>query len=569
MNFNFLAATRSSISLGPRVLIALVAIASGCMVGPNYHAPAAATPAHWRDTTAPQIKGVPPDHDDWWTVFGDPILDRLVHTAYSQNLTLRNAGLRVIEARAQLGIGVGQFFPQVQEATGGYMRGVSSANSPASVGQFYFNDWRVGGDAAWELDVWGRFRRGIESDDASLYASVMDYDDALTTLVSDVATAYVSLRSNDEQLALAHSNVTIEEDALKIATARFDAGGASELDVAQAKSVLANTNALIPQLELARRQAENRLCTLLGMPVGELDEILGPPGVIPGAPPEVAVGIPADLLRRRPDIRAAEARAAAQCAQIGVATSDLLPHFSLTGSIGYESTKFNNLLNTSSLVGAGGPGVRWDILNYGRIINNVRVQDARFEELIATYQQTVLAAGEEADNFIAQFIKSQEAMKYFAQSVTATQRSFDLSLAQYRAGGASFLNVLNASATLVQEQVQYVQSHAAVADGLISLERALGGGWSIRRGKEFIDHETAWRMEQRDNWGDILGSHYNKSADLIIFPHPDTDNPPATWNSASGPGVGAAPPSSASSSAPASVWPPAEINGVPATQPSQ
>ncbi len=535
------------------------------MVGPNYHAPPAATPVQWRDLTSSQIKGVPPDRDQWWTVFGDPVLDRLVHLAYAQNLTLRTAGLRVIEARAQLGISVGEFFPQVQEATGGYTHGVTSAHSFGSLGRFYYDDWRIGGDAAWELDVWGRFRRGIESDDASLYASVMDYDDALTTLVSDVATAYVSLRSNEEQLALARSNVAIEENSLKIASARFHAGGVSALDVAQASSVLANTNALIPQLELGRRQAENRLCTLMGMPVHDLNEILGPPGVIPGAPAEVAVGIPADLLRRRPDIRAAEARAAAQCAQIGVATSDLLPHFSLSGSIGYESSRFNNLLNSSSLVGSGGPSVRWDILNYGRLINNVRVQDARFEELIAMYQQTVLAAGEEADNSIATFIKSQEAMKFFAQSVIATQQAFDLSLAQYRAGGTSFLNVLNASATLVQEQVQLVQSHAAVANGLISLERALGGGWSLRRGKEFIDRETAYRMQQRDNWGDILSSHYDHSADLIVFPHPDTDNPPASWNASSPSNAGATPTSSSARPVPG----PTEMNGVPVTQPSQ
>jgi NodT family efflux transporter outer membrane factor (OMF) lipoprotein len=536
------------------------------MVGPNYNAPPVATPVQWRDITSGQIKGEPADRDEWWTIFGDSVLNRLIHEAYAQNLTLRTAGLRVIEARAQLGISVGQFFPQVQEATGGYAHGVTSANSPASVGRFYYDDWRLGGDAAWELDVWGRFRRGIESDDASLYASVMDYDDALTTLVSDVATAYVSLRSNEEQLALAHSNVTIQENSLRIASARFKAGGVSQLDVEQASSVLANTNALIPQLELARRQAENRLCTLMGMPVRDLNDILGPPGVIPGAPPEVAVGIPADLLRRRPDIRAAEARAAAQCAQIGVATSDLLPHFSLTGSIGYESSRFNNLLNSSSLVGSGGPSVRWDILNYGRLINNVRVQDARFEELISTYQQTVLAAGEEADDSIAQFVKSQEAMKYFAQSVTATQHAFDLSLDQYRAGGASFLNVLNASATLVLEQQQFVQSHAAVADGLISLERALGGGWSLRRGKEFVDRDTAYRMQQRDNWGDILNSHYNRSADLVIFPHPDTDHPPRTWNAASPPGESAPAPASATT-LPTSEAPAA--NGVPATQPAQ
>jgi NodT family efflux transporter outer membrane factor (OMF) lipoprotein len=529
---------RSRLSEG---LCVLAVITSGCMVGPDYHAPSVATPAQWRDITSSQIKGAPADRDDWWSAFGDPALNRLIHIAYAQNLTLRTAGLRVIEARAQLGISVGEFFPQVQEATGGYSHNVSSAHSPASVGRYYYDDWRLGGDAAWELDVWGRFRRGIESDDASLYASVMDYDDALITLVSDVATAYISLRSDDEQLALSHSDVAIQENALKIANARFQAGAVSQLDVAQAKSVLASTNAMIPQLELARRQAENRLCTLMGMSVRDLNEIIGPNGVIPGAPAEVAVGIPADLLRRRPDVRAAEARAAAQCAQIGVATADLLPRFTLSGSIGYESTKLRTLFYSGSLEAAGGPSVRWDVLNYGRILNNVRVQDARFEELIATYQQTVLAAGEDADNSIEEFIKSQEATKYFSQSVIATQQAFDLSLAQYRAGGTSFLNVLNASASLVQEQVQLVQSQAAVADGLISIERALGGGWSLRRGKEFIDRETAYRMEQRDNWGDILGSHYDNSADLIVFPHPDIDHPPSSWNSGTAPGASTAP----------------------------
>jgi NodT family efflux transporter outer membrane factor (OMF) lipoprotein len=550
------------------ILCAVAIIASGCMVGPNYHPPAVATPAQWRNITAPQIKGAPADSGEWWTAFGDPVLNRLIHVAYAQNLTLRQAGLRVIEARAQLGISVGEFFPQVQEATGGWTHNVSSAHSPASVGRFYYDDWRVVGDAAWELDVWGRFRRGIESDDASLYASVMDYDDALTTLVSDVATAYISLRSDDEQLALARSDVGIQQNSLKIANARFQAGAVSALDVAQASSVLANTQAMIPQLELARRQSENRLCTLMGIAVRDLNDILGPPGVIPGAPPEVAVGIPADLLRRRPDVRAAEARAAAQCAQIGVATADLLPHFSLSGSIGYESTQFKNLLDSSSLEAGGGPSVRWDILNYGRIINNVRVQDARFEELIVMYQQTVLAAGEDADSSLMQFIKSQEATGFLSQSVIATQRAFDLSLAQYRAGGTSFLNVLNASATLVEEQVQLVQSQAAVADGLISLERALGGGWSLRRGKEFIDRETAYRMRQRDNWGDILGKGYDKDADLIFFPHPNPDNIPRSWISGPPPGAKGSPPVTTTAPVRQAESAPVEPIRLPETQPA-
>ena len=486
------------------MLLTLVLAATvGCMVGPNYSKPPAYTPNQWRDIADPQLKGVPADRDEWWTLFGDPTLDRLVRVAYQQNLALQKRRPPRARSPRQRGISVGNFFPQIQQGTGSYIGGRTSQNSPTSLGRTArFTDWTVAADATWELDVWGRFRRGIESSDANLYASVMNYDDVLVTLVSDVATAYINLRSFDERITLAQANVKIQQGALNLANSRFQAGGASALDVAQAQSVLESTLATIPQLELGRRQQENLLCILLGIPVQDLNQLIPPKGVIPGAPPEVAVGIPADLLRRRPDVRAAEAQAAAQSAQIGVAVSELLPHFTLTGTIGYEAADFGSLFRTQSLAANGGPGFNWAILNYGRIINNVRVQDARFEEAIANYQQVVLLAGQDADNSIATFIKSQQSAEHLSRSVIATRRAFDLSLDQYRAGGTSFLNVLNASATLVQEQDQLVQVQAAVANGLVSLERALGGGWGLRKGHEFIDKQTAYRMRPQQ-----LGRH--------------------------------------------------------------
>ncbi len=289
----------------------------------------------WIDASDKRLRSGEDDLSQWWKVFNDPVLDKLICFAYQQNLTLRQAGFRVLEARAQLGITVGTIFPQTQNMTGSFERQAVSqetANHEFTTAKRFFSQWNYGFNLAWELDFWGRFRRAIESDSASLDASVEGYDDVLVTLLSDVATAYVNRRTLEKRIAYARKNAAIQRVTYDIAKSKQGIF-ATGLDVDQALSTLRQTEATIPGLEITLRQTDNQLCILLGIPPEELQTKLGP-GNIPTAPPDVVVGIPADLLRRRPDVRQAERLAAAQSAQIGVADSAFYPHISIEGTIG-------------------------------------------------------------------------------------------------------------------------------------------------------------------------------------------------------------------------------------------
>ena len=286
---------------------------NGFKVGPNYGRPAAPVAERWIDAVDERVRSVSTDESLWWTVFKDPVLNDLVQSAYQQNLSLREAGFRVLEARAQLGITVGQLAPQVQTNTGAYSANSLSRNvaNRAYTPERWFGQWDYGFDLSWELDFWGRFRRAIEASEATLDASVEQYDDVLVTLLGDVVTNYIQYRTIEQRIAFAQDNLRLQQKILELATARFQGGLTSELDVHQAQSDLSSTEALIPQLRMLRREANNRLCILLGTPPENLERRLGP-GPIPTAPPAVAVGIPAELLRRRPDVRRAERLAAAQ-----------------------------------------------------------------------------------------------------------------------------------------------------------------------------------------------------------------------------------------------------------------
>ena len=331
-------------------------------------------PLSRRIGSTPRDQRVRKDSDDlsqWWTVFNDPTLDALICDAYRQNLSLRQAGFQVLLARAQLGSAIGGIFPQTQVMTGDYLReGLSVATvnrTAAGTAKRFFGQWDYGFNLAWELDFWGRFRRTIESADDNLDASVENYDDVLVTLLGDVASNYVTIRTLEERIKLAKANVDLQRRTLEIAEARFRGGTGTELDVDQAQSNLSQTESEIPQLEVQLRMASNQLCILLGIPPEDLQKRLAAAG-IPAAPPDVAVGIPADLLRRRPDVRRAERLAAAQCALIGVAESDFYPHISIDGSFGYSAEHLNNLFTSRAFNGTFGPAFNWKILNYGRLL---------------------------------------------------------------------------------------------------------------------------------------------------------------------------------------------------------
>jgi NodT family efflux transporter outer membrane factor (OMF) lipoprotein len=499
----------------------------GCMVGPDYKSPPVQTTDKWKAGPTTQVADEAAARADWWKAFKDPVLNKLVDAAYAQNLPLQAAGLRVLEARARRGIDVGNFFPQLQQVSGGYSHIGASKNVANGFPNHYFDATSAAFDMGWELDVWGKFRRGIESSDASLYGSVMNYDDVLVTLVADIATTYINLRGLDERIKIAGENVTVQQQALDIANVRFRAGGATDLDVQQAKVQLSNTQAQVPALQAARDQAEDQLCVLLGVAPKDLSEILGHDYVpMPTPPDSVAVGIPADLLRRRPDIRRAEAAAAAQSAQIGVAVADLLPHFQLFGSIGYAAENPGDLFNASSLAYQIGPAFRWDILNYGRLKNNVRVQDARFEQLLNAYQNTVLTAQQEVADSISSLVHSRQETVYLAESVAAAQRAVDISMTQYRAGGADYIRVLVATQFLVAQQDSEVLSRVNAATSAVALNKALGGGWEMRQNREFVAPETVKRMRDRTNWGNITDANYDTKSDMLFFERTKTDVAP-------------------------------------------
>jgi NodT family efflux transporter outer membrane factor (OMF) lipoprotein len=464
-------------------------VRNGFEVGPDYGRPPAPVAQAWIDTNDSRVRNDEDDLSCWWNVFNDPVLADLVDTAYHQNLSLRQAGFQVLFARAQLGIAIGEWFPQTQQMTGSYERealSVATANgqpiSAANQGRTltrFFQQWNYGFNLAWEIDFWGRYRRAIEAADDNLDASVEGYDDVLVTLLGDVATNYINIRTLQERIKLLRANVELQRRTLEITTAIFRGGKTTELDPDQAQSTLSQTESQIPQLETQLRQANNQLCILLGIPPEDLTQRIGVVD-IPKAPVQVAVGIPADLIRRRPDVRRAERQAAAQCAQIGIADSDFYPRIALSGNFGWSAEHLDRLFTSQAFQGTFGPSFTWNLLNYGRILNNVRAQSAQFQALTSGYQNTVLIAGAEVENGLIAFLKAQEQVRALAESVNAAQKAVNIAVVQYQNGAIDFNRLALLEQNLVQQQDLLAQARGAIDLGLIQVYRALGGGWQIR-----------------------------------------------------------------------------------------
>jgi NodT family efflux transporter outer membrane factor (OMF) lipoprotein len=497
-------------------LLALGLLVSGCpKVGPDYVPPEPTVADGWRDAAREDVDTRTPVPGAWWEVFGDAALGRLVDLARRQNPSLEAAAVRVLEARARRGIAVGGLYPQSQAATGAWTRvelSENRANQDNPSIDDSFDDWAFGGDAAWELDLWGRIRRGIEAADAELVAQVADYDDVLVSLLAEVVGAYVRLRVLDERLAVARRNEAIQRRSRDIADVKFRNEMVSELDVAQAETLLATTTALVATLEADRRATENLLAVLLGLPPQDLDEIVGG-GDVPAAPPRVAVGVPAELLRRRPDVRRLERQLAAQSARIGIAKADLLPRLSLTGVFTVAAEDFADLGTTSSIDAFGGPTLRWAILNYGRITNNVRVQDARFQALIARYEATVLRAQQEVEDAIVRLVRAHEEVVALERAVDASRRSVDISQLQYREGLVDYIRVLNAHETLLSTEERLVGALGEAALQVVALYRSLGGGWEVRLGDEIVPADVVHTMRDRTWWGGLTAGTDDPDAD--------------------------------------------------------
>ncbi len=520
-------------SSASRVLIVIAAASlglGGCAVGPDYVRPEADVNASWLEST-PELQDEPAEIREWWTAFDDPVLTRLVHEAYEQNLSLRAAGLRVIQARAARGIAAGEFFPQEQAIQADYGRVQISDNNRNNPPFHLFQTAGLEFDAAWELDFWGKFRRNIDAADAALLASIAAYDDVLVTLVAEVGLIYVEIRTIERRIELAKVNVALQRDSLEIAESRYRNGKVSQLDVTEARTTLANTQASVPGLEATLRDAKISLSVLLGRAPGDLEQALAGSSGIPVAPAQVATGVPADLLRRRPDVRLAERAAAFQSEQVGIATADLFPSIAVGASFGYQASDAdelslgNNLFDSNSKVWSIGPAFSWPILNYGRIKNNIRVRDAAFQEAAVNYQNAVLRAAAEVESSLNGFLRSREQLAYLTESAENARQSLEVSSIQYKEGEIDFIRVDLAAANLARQQDSQAVVAGLVAANLIGAYKALGGGWELRVGNEFVPEAMVEEMRGRTDYGDILDApdDYAAETDLGFERPADTD----------------------------------------------
>jgi NodT family efflux transporter outer membrane factor (OMF) lipoprotein len=412
---------------------------------------------------------------EWWGVFNDPKLTQLVTDAFKANLNLRTAISALRQARAARTVTASAFWPSVN-ATGSYTR--SKATPVAFGGSNSSQDlFQAGLDAAWELDFFGGVRRNIESADANIDAANENVRNVLISVVAEVAIDYADLRAFQQRIQIANDNLKAQQNTAELTRQKFKGGLASNLDVANADALVATTEATIPPLETSARQTIYALSVLLARPPAALKEELSAAGPIPQAPAQVPVGLPSALLQRRPDIRQSEALVHAATAQIGVAKAEWFPQFSLTGAFGYESDKVRTLLRSGNSIWSFGPSVTWPIFTAGRIQANVEVQNAAQEQAILAYQQTVLNALQDVENSLVAFALEQQHRQLLDQAVKANTKAVALSTQLYTQGLTDFLNVIVAEQSLLSSQDALAQSNLAIATDLISLYKALGGGW--------------------------------------------------------------------------------------------
>ena len=524
--------------LGIRLgLVSMMLLMAGCAVGPNFKSPQSPVGGKWTSADEQKIKGTPADTREWWKVFNDPVLNSLVDQAFQQNPSLQAAGLRIIQSRLARAVSVWTFFP-MGSVSGSAMHKHNSTNVKPEVtigkGGVAFSHqlgqnlsealgknvsitlpdvsvspkmdiYSAGVDAIWELDVWGKIRRNVESQTAQLHASIADYDSVLVSLTGEVALSYIEIRTLQQRLKTAQQNIAVLKNALEIAQGRAHEGEVTRLDENLAMTLLRNTQASVPLLEAALAQAENGLCILLGKQPYDIGKELGEASGIPVPPPSVAVGAPADLLRRRPDVRMAEYQAAADCARIGAAKAGVYPSFSLFGGLGLSSSKSNMFFKDDSVGGNYGGLFSWNILLYPAIQDAVRLRDAQFQESVLNYKNTVLTAAQEVESAATAFVKTQDRLPLLADSVEASRQAVELATGQYKRGTVDFSTVTDSLAYLVQGNDSLVEAKGQTAMALVATYKALGGGWEIRQGKEVVPEEIKNQMKKETEWWTIDG----------------------------------------------------------------
>ncbi|WP_319521809.1 efflux transporter outer membrane subunit [uncultured Desulfosarcina sp.] len=469
---------------GGIAVVSVILMMTGCAaVGPDYEAPVPELTDAWQTPLQDGLRAESVDPDQlarWWETLDDPLLAGLIEKTLIANPDLKQAIARVRQSRASRAMTAADRFPTLD--VGGSVTTNRISKDSSSTESGIERDWyEAGFDAGWEVDVFGGVRRSVEAADADLQAVQAELDDVRVSLAAEVARNYIEARTYQYRLDVAMANIKAQEETVDLIESRFEAGLSNELDTQQARYNLEDTRSQLPGLRSGLEAAKNRLAVLTGQAPGSLREQLEERLPIPVPPLTVAVGVPANTLRRRPDIRSAERQLAAQSARIGVATADLYPKFQLLGTIGLESINSGDFFDKSSRFWNLGPSVSWRIFDAGAIRRNIEVQNAIADRYLAAYEGAVLAALEEVENALNVYAEEQVRRSHLKQAVVAAQRAVDLAQDRYAAGLVDFSNVLDAQRSLLSFQDGLAQSEGTVTTNLISLYKALGGGWERQR----------------------------------------------------------------------------------------
>ncbi|PIB10820.1 TolC family protein [Vibrio rotiferianus] len=520
-------------------ILSVLGLSACTTLGPDYvHPEQSALPSDWSvEKAAQDTQQSEQKLQQWWQQFNDPTLNQLVEMASQQNLDLEAAGLRIVQARSLLGISTGLQYPQVQTVSGNLAR--------AYVNDQGVNNAALSFDAGWEMDIWGKYARGIESAEAGYYASIASYHDIMVTITAEVARNYINYRTFQERILLSRRNIEIQERVVNITQVQFDSGNVTELDVQQAKNQLFNTKAAQPSLEIAMKQSRTALALLLGVLPEEVESLLQSDGfaqrmadyenqfkssgrkpalsgsdersIVP-SPPLLENKVDANLVMRRPDLQVSEMQARAQSAKIGVAETALYPSFSLFGSIGIDSTvpDGSSFSFSDSLTMVVGPTFSWNIFQYGRVKNNIRFEDARFQETLTNYNKKVLQAVNEVTNALEAYDLYLEQQSLRLQSVNASIRAFNISMMQYENGQISFDRLLKSLENMTRSEDSYAIIKGNVANQVVALYKALGGGWETQTGKSFLSETTAKQMQDRSDWDGLLDEEERVLPPLLL-----------------------------------------------------
>lgn len=481
---------------------------SACMVGPDYKEPKTQVANHWPEKNA-TVKESPFVDTAWWQVFHDPVLTAVINQGYHNNLNVQIAGVRVLQARAQLAQAVGELYPQQQAAIGNLTYNRIGGSSLQDLLPSNFDTALLGFSANWEIDFWGKYRRAIQANDATFLASIAAFDNALVTLTADVASSYIKIRTLETQIKITKANIQVQTIGLRIARSRYNAGQTSLVDVEQAQTELSETQASLPTLVSQLQRQKDTLAVLLGTIPNGVNGLLQKSRGIPKAPLTVAVGIPRETLARRPDIHQARLEAMSQSAAIGAAKANLFPSLSLAGTFAFASNNINGsslgeLFNWSNHTVTAGPGFNWPLLNYGQITNAVRKQDAVFQQSLLNYIQLVLKAQQEVQDNITAYIEAKKAEQFLIRANRSAIKSLQLALVRYKEGETDFTPVLNAEQQQLRVQTSLVNAQGDIPQALTALYRALGGGWKIRNGNDIVPKAIKAEMAARTNWGTLL-----------------------------------------------------------------